>query len=134
MNLQNVLPWYSSQELREQNQETIFLRTSSLIKTHVIIIEVREGEGEGGGVDTSSFRGRYQMVLTSDLFPTAIYSKRRPLSKAKDGSFVPLTFNQELCQSPRSFLWRGQQQNPSIAQSSLSCCLYSLEHSFVAGQ
>lgn len=48
MNLQNVLPWYSSQELREQNQETIFLRTSSLIKTHVIIIEVREGEGEGG--------------------------------------------------------------------------------------
>ena len=94
MNLQNVLPWYSSQELRELNQETVFLRTSSLIKIHVIIPsenprgsrrgEVREGEG-GGCVDTSSFRGRYQMVLISDLFPTAIYSERRPLSKAKDG-------------------------------------------------
>lgn len=55
MNLQNVLPWYSSQELREQNQETVFLCTSSLIKIHVIIPsenprgsrrgEVREGEG-----------------------------------------------------------------------------------------
>lgn len=77
MNLQNVLPWYSSQELREQNQETVFLCTSSLIKIHVIIPsenprgsrrgEVREGEG-GGGVDTSSFRGWYQMVLISDLF------------------------------------------------------------------
>ena len=58
MNLQNVLPWYSSQELREQNQETVFLCTSSLIKIHVIIPsenprgsrrgEVREGEGGGG--------------------------------------------------------------------------------------
>ena len=95
MNLQNVLPWYSSQELREQNQETVFLCTSSLIKIHVIIPsenprgrrrgEVREEKGGGGGVDTSSFRGWYQMVLISDLFPTAIYSKRRPLSKAKDG-------------------------------------------------
>ena len=55
MNLQNVLPWYSSQELHEQNQETVFLCTSSLIKIHVIIPsenprgsrrgEVREGEG-----------------------------------------------------------------------------------------
>ena len=55
MNLQNVLPWYSSQERRKQNQETVFLRTSSLIKIHVIILsenprgsrrgEVREGEG-----------------------------------------------------------------------------------------
>lgn len=36
-------------------------------------------------MDTSSFRGRYQMVLISDLFPTAIYSKRRSLSKEKDG-------------------------------------------------
>lgn len=94
MNLQNVLPWYSSQELREQNQETVLLRTSSLIKIHVIIPSEnpggsrREGVREGGGgrgVDTYSFRGRYQMVLISDLFPTAIYSKRRPLSKAKGG-------------------------------------------------
>ena len=93
MNLQNVLPWYSSQELREQNQETVLLRTSSLIKIHVIIPSEnpggsrREGvrRGKGGVVDTYSFCGRYQMVLISDLFPTAIYSKRRPLSKAKGG-------------------------------------------------
>ena len=90
MNLQNVLTWYSSQELREQNQETVLLRTSSLIKIHVIIPsenprgsrrgEVREGEG--GGVDTS-FRGRYQMVLISDLFPTAIYSKEDHYQRQK---------------------------------------------------
>lgn len=59
MNLQNVLPWYSSQELREQNQETVLLRTSSLIKIHVIIPSenpggsrregVRRGKGGGGG-------------------------------------------------------------------------------------
>lgn len=42
------------------------------------------GKGEGG-VDTYSFHSRYQMVLISDLFPTAIYSKRRPLSKVKGG-------------------------------------------------
>ena len=43
------------------------------------------GGREKGGVDTYSFHSRYQMVLISDLFPTAIYSKRRSLSKAKDG-------------------------------------------------
>ena len=73
------------------------LRTSSLIKIHVIISSGNPGGSKGGGVggggggrekggvDTYSFHSRYQMVLISDLFPTAIYSKRRPLSKAKDG-------------------------------------------------
>ena len=73
----------------------VLLRTSSLIKIHVIIPSgnpggskgggVRGGGKEKGGVDTYSFHSRYQMVLISDLFPTAIYSKRRPLSKAKGG-------------------------------------------------
>lgn len=63
MNLQNVLPWYSSQELREQNQETVLLRTSSLIKIHVIIPSENPGGSRREGVRRGKGGGGWILIL-----------------------------------------------------------------------